>query len=166
MRVTLERNRAERQHGTAPAGRQARVLSSNCLVPSGVWRAVRVPPLGASYHPARPVHPGTPMDVAATAAFNPQLSSRLRLRLAAVEPAPVIASFGMMARRPRSREGRCASPHATRWPMPGHDTRSLQAYLGHKNIQHTVRYTELSPARFKDFLAVLVRRRVRSWGYC
>ncbi len=33
----------------------------------------------------------------------------------------------------------------------GHDTRALQAYLGHKNIQHTVRYTELSPARFKNF---------------
>ena len=33
----------------------------------------------------------------------------------------------------------------------GHDTRSLQAYLGHKNIQHTVRYTELSPTRFKTF---------------
>jgi site-specific recombinase XerD len=33
----------------------------------------------------------------------------------------------------------------------GHDTRALQAYLGHKNIQHTVRYTELSPMRFKDF---------------
>ena len=33
----------------------------------------------------------------------------------------------------------------------GHDTRALQAYLGHKNIQHTVRYTELSPKRFKDF---------------
>ena len=33
----------------------------------------------------------------------------------------------------------------------GHDTRALQAYLGHKNIQHTVRYTELSPGRFKDF---------------
>ncbi len=28
---------------------------------------------------------------------------------------------------------------------------SLQAYLGHKNIQHTVRYTELSSARFKNF---------------
>jgi integrase len=25
---------------------------------------------------------------------------------------------------------------------PGHDTRALQAWLGHKNIQHTVRYTE------------------------
>jgi site-specific recombinase XerD len=33
----------------------------------------------------------------------------------------------------------------------GHDTRSLQAYLGHKNIQHTLRYTELAPNRFKDF---------------
>ena len=33
----------------------------------------------------------------------------------------------------------------------GHDTRALQAYLGHKNIQHTVRYTELSPMRFRDF---------------
>ena len=33
----------------------------------------------------------------------------------------------------------------------GRDTRSLQAYLGHKNIQHTVRYTELASDRFKDF---------------
>jgi integrase len=33
----------------------------------------------------------------------------------------------------------------------GHDTRSLQAYLGPRNIQHTVRYTELAPTRFKDF---------------
>jgi site-specific recombinase XerD len=33
----------------------------------------------------------------------------------------------------------------------GHDTRSIQDYLGHKAIQHTVRYTELSPTRFKDF---------------
>ena len=36
----------------------------------------------------------------------------------------------------------------------GHDTRTLQAYLGHRNIQHTVRYTELSPTRFKDFWRV------------
>jgi integrase len=33
----------------------------------------------------------------------------------------------------------------------GHDTRALQAYLGHRNIQHTVRYAELAPTRFKDF---------------
>jgi type 1 fimbriae regulatory protein FimB/type 1 fimbriae regulatory protein FimE len=33
----------------------------------------------------------------------------------------------------------------------GHDTRAVQAYLGHKNIQHTVRYTELAPDRFRRF---------------
>jgi type 1 fimbriae regulatory protein FimB/type 1 fimbriae regulatory protein FimE len=33
----------------------------------------------------------------------------------------------------------------------GHDTRAIQAWMGHKNIQHTMRYTELSPTRFKDF---------------
>ena len=33
----------------------------------------------------------------------------------------------------------------------GHDTRSLQHYLGHKNIAHTARYTETAPDRFKRF---------------
>jgi integrase len=33
----------------------------------------------------------------------------------------------------------------------GQPTRDLQDYLGHKNIQHTVRYTELSPSRFRNF---------------
>lgn len=33
----------------------------------------------------------------------------------------------------------------------GHDTRSIQQYLGHKNITHTVRYTELAPGRFNSF---------------
>jgi type 1 fimbriae regulatory protein FimB/type 1 fimbriae regulatory protein FimE len=33
----------------------------------------------------------------------------------------------------------------------GHDTRSVQHYLGHRNIQHTVRYTEMAPDRFKTF---------------
>ena len=33
----------------------------------------------------------------------------------------------------------------------GRDTRALQHYLGHKNIQHTVRYTEMASDRFKDF---------------
>ena len=32
----------------------------------------------------------------------------------------------------------------------GVDTRTIQAYLGHKNIQHTVRYTELAPGRFNS----------------
>jgi integrase len=33
----------------------------------------------------------------------------------------------------------------------GHDTRAIQDYLGHKAIQHTVRYTELAPTKFKAF---------------
>jgi site-specific recombinase XerD len=33
----------------------------------------------------------------------------------------------------------------------GHDTRALQAWLGHRNNQRTVRYTELAPDRFKGF---------------
>ena len=32
----------------------------------------------------------------------------------------------------------------------GVDTRTIQAYLSDKSIQHTVRYTELAPTRFKS----------------
>ena len=45
----------------------------------------------------------------------------------------------------------------------GHDTRALQHYLGHKNIQHTVRYTEMAPDRFKDFLEGLTLDLGQSW---
>ena len=33
----------------------------------------------------------------------------------------------------------------------GQDTRAIQHYLGHKNITHTVRYTQLRADRFKGF---------------
>jgi len=33
----------------------------------------------------------------------------------------------------------------------GQDTRAIQVYLGHKRIDNTTKYTELSAARFKDF---------------
>jgi type 1 fimbriae regulatory protein FimB/type 1 fimbriae regulatory protein FimE len=33
----------------------------------------------------------------------------------------------------------------------GHDTRALQAYLGHRNIANTTRYTALAADRFKGF---------------
>ena len=33
----------------------------------------------------------------------------------------------------------------------GPDVRTIQAWMGHKNIQHTVRYTALSAECFKDF---------------
>jgi type 1 fimbriae regulatory protein FimB/type 1 fimbriae regulatory protein FimE len=43
--------------------------------------------------------------------------------------------------------------HATGFKLAneGQDTRAIQHYLGHRNIQHTVRYTALAADRFKDF---------------
>ena len=63
-----------------------------------------------------------------------------------VERAGVAAKLGFKAHPHMLR-------HATGYALAnaGHDTRALQAWLGHKNIQHTVRYTELAPGRFKDF---------------
>jgi type 1 fimbriae regulatory protein FimB/type 1 fimbriae regulatory protein FimE len=42
--------------------------------------------------------------------------------------------------------------HATGYVFAnnGVDTRTIQKYLGHRNIQHTVRYTELSAKQFKN----------------
>ena len=69
------------------------------------------------------------------------------------------AGFARMVERAgaEARLGFKAHPHMLRHACgyalanKGHDTRALQAYLGHRNIQHTVRYAELSPTRFKDF---------------
>jgi len=63
-----------------------------------------------------------------------------------IERAGVAAEFGFKAHPHMLRHG-CGFALAGK----GHDTRALQAYLGHRNIQHTVRYTELSPDRFKHF---------------
>jgi type 1 fimbriae regulatory protein FimB/type 1 fimbriae regulatory protein FimE len=43
--------------------------------------------------------------------------------------------------------------HATGFKLAndGHDTRAIQHYLGHRNIAHTVKCTELAPDRFKTF---------------
>src|SRR5664280_2839925 len=69
------------------------------------------------------------------------------------------AGFARMVERAgkEAKLGFKAHPHMLRHACgyalanKGHDTRALQAYLGHRNIQHTVRYTELSPERFKNF---------------
>ena len=85
-------------------------------------------------------------------------SHRSCSRPSAARPSPRQALPGLMERAGEAAKlGFKAHPHMLRHACgfalanKGHDTRALQAYLGHKNIQHTVRYTELSPARFKDF---------------
>ena len=63
-----------------------------------------------------------------------------------VERAGSAAKFGFKV-HPHTLRHACGYALAN----PGHDTRALQAFLGHRNIQHTVRYSEMSPTRFKYF---------------
>ncbi len=64
----------------------------------------------------------------------------------------IVARAGRLARIP----GR-VHPHQLRHACgyylatSGQDTRAIQDYLGHRNIQHTVRYTQLNPSRFESF---------------
>jgi site-specific recombinase XerD len=64
---------------------------------------------------------------------------------ATVERAGKTAGFGMKI-HPHMLRHACGFKLAN----DGVDTRTIQAYLGHKSIQHTVRYTELAPTRFKS----------------
>ena len=69
------------------------------------------------------------------------------------------AGFARLLERAGEAAGLCIKvhPHMLRHACgfalanKGHDTRALQSYLGHRNIQHTVKYTELAPTRFSDF---------------
>jgi integrase len=63
-----------------------------------------------------------------------------------VERAAVAADLGIKAYAHMLR-------HACGYKLAndGHDTRAIQAYLGHRNIQNTTRYTALAPQRFKEF---------------
>lgn len=64
----------------------------------------------------------------------------------------IVARAGRLARLPFT-----VHPHMLRHACgyklanDGHDTRAIQHYLGHRNIMHTVRYTELASDRFKGF---------------
>ena len=67
--------------------------------------------------------------------------------------------FGKIVRRAGEKAGLqfVAHPHQLRHGCgyklanDGVDTRSLQSYLGHSNIRHTVTYTDTAPERFKNF---------------
>lgn len=56
-----------------------------------------------------------------------------------IERASIEADLGFKA-HPHMLRHACGYALANK----GHDTRALQAYLGHRNIRRTVRYTELS----------------------
>ena len=84
---------------------------------------------------------------------NPYVfTTRQNPHISAATVRNIVAHAGMKAGFPFS-----IHPHMLRHACgfylanQGFDTRAIQYYMGHKNIQHTVRYTELTPERFKEF---------------
>jgi hypothetical protein len=100
-------------------------------------RALRI----SSTHPSRATRCGP--FVGCIASRTPSRPSCSRLSVA--RPSRRLALPGWW--NAPAKLGFKAHPHMLRHACgfalanKGHDTRALQAYLGHKNIQHTVRYT-------------------------
>ena len=74
------------------------------------------------------------------------LAQRLTEAINEIERAALAAGLGIKAHAHMLR-------HACGYKLAndGRDTRAIQAYLGHRNIQNTTRYTALAPQRFKEF---------------
>ena len=92
---------------------------------------------------------------------RPRLGPRLVIRAGVHFSGLPVGGDGPESRRPRA--GRAAKfpflihshmlRHSTGYKLAndGQDTRSIQAYLGHRSIVSTQRYTALAPDRFKRF---------------
>jgi hypothetical protein len=76
------------------------------------------------------------------------LASRVGIQAA---PGALLPSIKPRLTDPDRRAGTYHPATRLKLANAGKDTRSIQGYLGHKDIRHTVRYTELSPTRFKNF---------------
>jgi integrase len=63
-----------------------------------------------------------------------------------IERAAQVAGLTELKPHPHCCRHSCGYALASR----GTDTRTIQAWLGHANIQHTTKYTALSPTRFRD----------------
>ena len=101
-----------------------------------------------------PLHPGLtvrhdclePLGLNVTAFFISERRSPLSRQTAWL----MIRDYGRLAGLPVE-----AHPHMLRHACgyaladQGADTRLIQDYLGHRNIQHTVMYTATNPARFE-----------------
>ena len=79
------------------------------------------------------------------ASFSPPGFARM------IERAGAQAKFGFKA-HPHMLRHACGYALANK----GHDTRALQAYLGHKNIQHTVRLHQANADAVQGFLAQVI----------
>jgi site-specific recombinase XerD len=83
----------------------------------------------------------------------------MQTALACHPPAIARSTRALPDRQPRRSQSGFAFPvhahmlrHACGYALAngGHDTRRIQDWLGHRSIQHTTRYTQLSAVPFKD----------------
>ena len=92
------------------------------------------------------------------------LTRRVAQPGSSTDAAPRFRQPSASHRRPRCARAGAADPrpfpvhphmlrHATGYKLAndGPDTRAIQHYLGHRNIVHTTRYTNLAPDRFRAF---------------
>ena len=107
----------------------------------------------ASVHPLRESECAALRKLQETYPLTPHVFSSERMApLSSDGFRKIISRAGKEAKLPFS-----VHPHMLRHAcgyklaQAGQDTRAIQHYLGHRNIQHTVRYTQLSAERFKDF---------------
>ena len=105
--------------------------------------------------------PSQPIDAVTVSNFGPGLKRlwfAFRQRAGISSHSITYASFaincnfscGSFAGSPLA-HGKCYGTPAVCAGQQGVDTRTIQDYLGHKSIQHTVRYTEMAPDRFRGF---------------
>src|SRR5258708_1350689 len=106
------------------------------------------------------VHPLQGDELRALRRLKRQSTAHSHFVFVSERKAPVsTAGFGKLVERAGKEAGLPFKVHAHRLrhacgyqlANDGHDTRSLQAYLGHRNIQPTVRYSEPSATRFNNF---------------
>lgn len=74
------------------------------------------------------------------------LACRHGLRRKMIAPAGAVAELGFPVHPHQLRHG-CGFKLAN----DKQDTRAIQLFLGHRNIQHTVQYTERAAGRLQDF---------------
>jgi len=131
--VNLEWSQIDLTHGTIHVHRRKHGVDSTHPLSGSERRALRR---------LRREHPGT-RHVFISSRGAPMTRQNVNAMLAALgrEAGIEVAVHPHMLR------------HSTGYKLAneGRDTRSLQHYLGHRNIQSTVRYTELNASRFNGW---------------
>src|SRR5262249_52275763 len=91
------------------------------------------------------------VEVLGSAQSTLSWSAKFQRHLSAIGSGMLTGPAGSSGRKLRAHPHmlRCACGYAL--ANKGHDTRAIQAWLGHRSITSTAIYTALAPNRFKEF---------------